>query len=238
MKPVFLSAEWRHLVMANYALSPGILQPYLPYKTELDFYDGKCYVSLVGFRFLKVKIRGFSIPFHVNFPEVNLRFYTRYKENGVWKRGVVFISEIVPKPAIAFVANYLYGEKYATALMKSAVETANGQITVQHQWKWNGRWNSMQVQAAQVPVVMAEGSQEEFITEHYWGYSFRNELMTYEYGVEHPRWNIHPISSYHIDCNFESVYGKTFAGLDQEKPESVFLAEGSPVIIRGKTVIV
>ena len=224
--------------MANYALSPGILQPYLPYKTELDFYDGKCYVSLVGFRFLKVKIRGFSIPFHVNFPEVNLRFYTRYKENGVWKRGVVFISEIVPKPAIAFVANYLYGEKYATALMKSAVETANGQITVQHQWKWNGRWNSMQVQAAQVPVVMAEGSQEEFITEHYWGYSFRNELMTYEYGVEHPRWNIHPISSYHIDCNFESVYGKTFAGLDQEKPESVFLAEGSPVIIRGKTVIV
>jgi uncharacterized protein YqjF (DUF2071 family) len=238
MKPVFLSAEWRHLVMANYALSPRILQPYLPYKTELDFYDGKCYVSLVGFRFLKVKIRGFSIPFHVNFPEVNLRFYTRYKENGVWKRGVVFISEIVPKPAIAFVANYLYGEKYATALMKSAVETANGQITVQHQWKWNGRWNSMQVQAAQVPVVMAEGSQEEFITEHYWGYSFRNELMTYEYGVEHPRWNIHPISSYHIDCNFESVYGKTFAGLDQEEPESVFLAEGSPVIIRGKTVIV
>ena len=238
MKPVFLSAEWRHLVMANYALSPRILQPYLPYKTELDFYDGKCYVSLVGFRFLKVKIRGFSIPFHVNFPEVNLRFYTRYKENGVWKRGVVFISEIVPKPAIAFVANYLYGEKYATALMKSAVETANGQITVQHQWKWNGRWNSMQVEAAQVPVVMAEGSQEEFITEHYWGYSFRNELMTYEYGVEHPRWNIHPISSYHIDCNFESVYGKTFAGLDQEKPESVFLAEGSPVIIRGKTVIV
>jgi hypothetical protein len=85
---------------------------------------------------------------------------------------------------------------------------------------------------------MAEGRQEEFITEHYWGYSFRNELMTYEYGVEHPRWNIHPISSYHIDCNFESVYGKTFAGLDQEKPESVFLAEGSPVIIRGKTVIV
>src|SRR5438128_2733543 len=122
MKPVFLTAEWRDLIMANYLVDPGVLQNYLPDKTELDCFEGKYYVSLVGFMFLKVKLRGLTIPFHVNLPEVNLRFYVKYKENDTWKRGVVFIKEIVPKPAVTFLANYLYQEKYATTFMKTVKE--------------------------------------------------------------------------------------------------------------------
>lgn len=53
MASTFLQAEWRKLAMANYAVDQKILQPYLPNKTEFDFWNGTCYVSLVGFMFTK-----------------------------------------------------------------------------------------------------------------------------------------------------------------------------------------
>src|SRR5450432_2463378 len=105
MSFVFLKAEWNNLIMASYTIEPALLKPYLPRYTELDFYNGNTYVSLVGFMFNNTRIPGMKIPFHVNFEEVNLRFYVRYKDNGEWKRGVVFIKEIVPKLAISYVAN-------------------------------------------------------------------------------------------------------------------------------------
>ena len=110
----FLEAEWRDLVMANYQLDPKLLDSYLPPGTVHDLRDGVCYISLVGFLFRKVRVKGFAIPFHTRFPEINLRFYVKQEINGVIRRGVVFISEIVPKPAISFVANQLYQEKYRT----------------------------------------------------------------------------------------------------------------------------
>src|SRR5947207_15620286 len=96
----FLTAEWRKLIMANYIVDPSVLQAYLPAKTEFDYFNSACYISLVGFMFQEVGVKGLKIPGHINFPEVNLRFYVRYCENNEWKRGVVFINEIVPKPVI------------------------------------------------------------------------------------------------------------------------------------------
>ena len=118
MASKFLTAEWRKLAIANYSVDPKILKPYLPYKTELDLWNGKCYVSLVGFRFVNTKLKGISIPFHRHFEEVNLRFYVRFKDPTGWKRGVAFIKEIVPKPALTFIANTIYREKYITLPMK------------------------------------------------------------------------------------------------------------------------
>src|SRR5678816_1521291 len=104
MASKFLTAEWRKLAIANYSVDPNILTPYLPYKTELDLWEGKCYVSLVGFRFINTKLKGFYVPFHRDFEEINLRFYVRHRDGDQWKRGVVFMKEIVPKPALAIVA--------------------------------------------------------------------------------------------------------------------------------------
>src|SRR6478736_2670783 len=108
MNSTFLTAEWRKLAIANYVVDPKLLLPYLPYKTELDTWNGKCYVSLVGFRFVNTRLKGIPIPFHIHFEEVNLRFYVRYKDESGWKRGVTFIREIVPRPALTFIANNLY----------------------------------------------------------------------------------------------------------------------------------
>jgi uncharacterized protein YqjF (DUF2071 family) len=238
MKPgIFLTAEWRKLIMANYEVDPSLLSSFLPAHTELDYWDKGCFVSLVGFMFKNVRVRGIKIPFHVHFPEVNLRFYVRYKENDQWKRGVVFIGEIVPKPAISFTANTLFNEKYTTLPMKYSWATEGDILQVGYEWKKNKRWNKLEVTANANPVPLAADGKEEFITEHFWGYSVINKNRTGEYHVEHPRWDTYTVKEYVVDCDFAGLYGNRFGFLGQQIPGSVFLAEGSPIKVFSKKVL-
>jgi len=231
MERTFLSADWKYLIMANYVVDPAILQPYLPAHTELDTWQGNTYVSLVGFMFQQTKVRGIKIPFHINFEEVNLRFYVRYNDKGTWKRGVVFISEIVPKPAIALVANTLFNEHYRTCRMKHRIVQNQDWLYTGYQWRYKGNWNSLSVVADPLPQPIAADSQAEFITEHYWGYSKAGATKTIEYAVEHPRWNTHRVETHEINCRFGELYGNAFTSLEQTRPDSVFLAEGSKVLV-------
>jgi uncharacterized protein len=238
MSKIFLTASWRNLIMANYEIDPVILRPWLPAFTELDEYEGKYYVSLVGFMFEDVKIKGISIPFHTHFPEVNLRFYVKHTgKDGIVKRGVVFISEIVPKPAIAWVANNLYKEKYAAARMKYVLAPLADGYKFDYHFKWKGRNNLVSATVQNALQPMASGSKQAFIFEHYYGFAKVNDALTNQYTVEHPSWQIYPVTSYYIDCHFESLYGKDFAFLDAAQPASVFVAAGSAVAIREKTVL-
>jgi uncharacterized protein YqjF (DUF2071 family) len=235
MASTFLQAEWRKLAMANYAVDQKLLQSFLPAKTEIDLWNGTCYVSLVGFMFLNTAIKGIKIPFHTNFEEVNLRFYVRYNDNGEWKRGVVFIKEIVPKPALTFVANTIYKENYETMPMTHAWETKDKALSVEYGWK-KKRWNSFKVITSVAACKIENGSEEEFITEHYWGYTKTNG-KTSEYGVEHPKWEVYKMKEYAIDVDFGDVYGKQFDFLKSEKPLSVFLSEGSEINVKSGRVI-
>jgi uncharacterized protein len=232
---VFLRAEWKHLLIANYVCNPEILQKYLPAKTELDTFNGEHLVSLVAFRFLKTKVLGIQFPFHTNFTEVNLRFYVRYNDNGNWKRGVVFIKEIVPRTMITFIANTFYNENYETMSVSSKISTTNNELAVNYAW---GLANSFSAVASAEKNQMPVGSLAEFITEHYWGYAAIDNYNTNEYAVEHPRWLVHQIKHYDIQANFESLYGSDFAFINQSQPHSVLLAEGSDVLVRkGKKLL-
>ena len=233
----FLTAEWNDLALINYEIDPKILENYVPKGTELDLWNGKCYLSLIGFMFENVKILGLKIPFHVNFEEVNLRFYVKRFEDGNWKRGVVFIKEIVPKHAITIVANTLYKEHYETLKMRhSRTQTATSK-SFQYDWKKNNKWNSITMQTNKSALPIGENSEAEFITEHYFGYTKYNEKTTIEYEVRHPRWQQLEVTQYEIDVNFENIYGKHFNFLQQLKPTSAFLALGSKITIEGKKTI-
>lgn len=230
-KRTFLDAQWRKLVMVNYAIDPEVLKPYVPYNTELDFWDGKCYVSLIGFMFVDTKVLKLRIPFHINFEEINLRFYVKYGDNVDYKRGVVFIKEIVPRPALTFVANLLYNENYETMPTRHSWVEGDDTLTVEYGWK-KGGWNTVKVVADKTPVDIKPQSEEEFITEHFWGYTKINDFATSEYEVAHPRWQIYPIKEYEVDVDFSNVYGSDFAFLKDVQPLSVYLAEGSEILVR------
>ena len=233
----FLTAEWRKLAMVNYVASPDLLKPYVPKHTELDLWNGVCYVSLVGFLFDNVRLKGIPIPFHTSFEEVNLRFYVRYcDEQGNWKRGTTFIKEIVPKPAVSWIANLVYHEPYVTMPMRHRWQSADNQLTVSYEWK-EPKWNCFEVVADNVAVEMLLGSKEEFITEHYFGYTKVNDKKTFEYEVKHPRWQQYKVVNHQIDANFGEVYGNDFEFLNHQKPISVMLAIGSEISVENKKQI-
>ncbi|GAB4001122.1 DUF2071 domain-containing protein [Spirosoma daeguense] len=232
-KRTFLSAEWRNLLMLNYEVDPDILLPHLPPATELDLWKGKALVSMVGFRFLNTKVLGVKWPWHVNFEEVNLRFYVRYFDGNEWKRGVVFISEIVPKIIISTVANVLYHERYSSMPMRHTIEPVDAENTlVRYEWKHKGRWNALGGTVSTTLQTMPPDGAEAFIFEHYWGYNKLSERSTHEYQVEHISWQIAEVRNAFLDADVADLYGKEFVPFLAQSPVSVFYADGSPVSVR------
>lgn len=216
--------------MFNYIVPPALLQPWVPPYTELDYYNGKCYVSLVGFRFWNTKLKGVPIPFHRNFEEINLRFYVKRKDKDGWKRGVVFIKEIVPRAALSFVANTLYNERYVTLPTRSAITEKDGSRLISYKWGKQLR-NTVDIKAGTQSFAANKDSEEALISEHYWGYTQGKKGSTNEYRVEHPKWRLYPVEEFQLQCNFKDIYGAAFDFLSPQQPDSVLLAQGSPVVV-------
>ena len=230
----FLKAEWKNLALFNYEVDAKILEKYVPAGTEIDLWNNKCYVSLVGFMFKNTKVLGLKVPFHVDFEEVNLRFYVKRFENGEWKRGVVFIKEIVPKKAITFIANTLYQEHYETQKMRHEIIEGDTTNTFIYQWKSKEKWNTIQLETEKNAIEIEIDSEAEFITEHYFGYTKITKDLTFEYEVQHPRWEQYEVLHHNIDIDFEKTYGEDFKFLQNIKPASVFLAKGSKITVKNK----
>jgi len=223
----FLTARWEDLVMANYAVDPGLLDEYIPAGTELDLYAGQCFVSVVGFMFLDTRVLGVPVPFHVNFEEVNLRFYVRRTLESEVRRAVTFVKEIVPRSAIALVARALYGEPYETWRMSSA----RAEDGVAYEWSKRGISNRLGVTLGADLGKPGVASLEEFIIEHYWGYARRSPTRTDEYMVEHIPWNVIEVRDAFIEIDFDHTYGERFAFLAHQTPKSVIFAKGSPISV-------
>jgi uncharacterized protein YqjF (DUF2071 family) len=233
----FLTAGWRKLILANYAIEAKHLEKLVPYRTELDTFNDICYVSVVGFLFDDVKLKGIPIPFHTEFPEVNLRFYVKHKtKNGEWRRGVVFIKEFVPKIMVSLVANNIYGEHYETVDMDHSWNETENELEVEYRLVKEHPFQ-MRVVADKTAEEMPAGSEAEFITEHYWGYTKHDEVKTSEYEVWHPRWKTYSVKEFSLNFDFGLLYGKEFEFLNKLKPASVMLAEGSEIkVMSGSTL--
>jgi uncharacterized protein len=233
---VFLTAEWRHLAMLNYEVDRELLLEFVPRGTELDGWNGRMFVSLVGFRFLKTRVLGFRIPFHSNFDEVNLRFYVRRREGQEVRRGVVFIREIVPRRAIALVARAVYNENYVALPMTHEIDVDRRNApAVSYRWRTSRGWSKMTLDAQGNPQPLNAGSEQEFITEHNWGYAAQRDGGTVEYRVKHPSWRVRTAHRAEFAGEVEELYGGELAAVLRGAPASAFLAEGSPVaVMRGR----
>jgi uncharacterized protein YqjF (DUF2071 family) len=229
----FLKARWTNLLMLNYEVPPEILLPYLPAYTVPDLWQGKTLVSMVGFLFRDTSVLGIKWPFHVNFEEVNLRFYVKHFDGKEWKRGAVFISEIVPKTLIAFIANNLYKEHYHAMPMRHSIMPAAGNHTdYAYEWKLKGHWNKLSVIVSNASQPIIPGSPEEFIFEHYWGYNSLGKTKTMEYQVEHVSWQVQNVKDFVFEADIAALYGEQFVPYLSVKPYSAFFAKGSEIGVR------
>jgi uncharacterized protein len=234
----FLRAEWRYLAMLNYRVPRAMLEPLVPVGTELDLFDGAAYVSVVGFLFERTRILGIAVPLHGNFEEVNLRFYVRRTVAGEIRRGVVFIRELVPRRAIALTATALYNEPYRAVPMRHVVShDADSLSGIEYAWSTEGQWTTLRATVAGAPRELVRGSEEEFITEHYWGYTKQRDGGTIEYRVDHPAWRVWSARSGSLTGNTAAVYGEAFAAALAAPPHSTFVADGSAVTVYAPTRI-
>ena len=228
-----LTAEWRDLIMANYEIESSQIEKLIPSGCGVDLHEGRCFISLVGFMFLNTRVLGVPVPFHINFEEVNLRFYVRHEAAGEVRRGVVFVKEIVPRLAIALVAKKLYGEPYEAWSM-SHTRTRR---EVGYSWSDGTSSNSIAVDVGEELGVPAPDSHGEFIIEHYWGYTRRSAERTDEYRVEHPKWELFAAENVLINVDFAATYGPEWAFLKDREPYSVLLAKGSEIaVFKGKSL--
>jgi len=219
----FLTAEWKNLLMLNYSVDAPLLETFVPAGTELDAFEGKTYLSLVGFEFNRTRVLGFAVPFHQNFEEVNLRFYVRRES----KRGVVFIRELVPRYAVAAIARWAFNENYSCVPMSHRIEAGNAQYA----WKLGSDRCLMKIETEGESFLPPEGSLSQFITEHYWGYAAQRDGGCLEYEVQHPRWSVWKAKEAGFSGNVDALYGAEFAHVLKREPDSAFLADGSLVTI-------
>lgn len=233
MSLTFLTAEWRHLLMLNYEVPRAVLAPYLPAGVELDLYEGRTLVSLVAFRFLNTRVLGqLPVPFHINFDELNLRFYVaRHMPGGEMRRGVCFIREFVPRAAIALTARILYDEPYVAVPMRHEVFLDAARPRVAYGVRVGGRWHTISGQPVGAPALATNDPAIGFITEHYWGYTKRQSGKTSEYQVVHPVWQAQRVEGARFEGDAAALYGPQWAGIFAGPPHSAFLANGSPIAV-------
>jgi hypothetical protein len=226
--PRFLTARWLRLVMVNFEVESAILQGCVPAGTELDSWNGRHFVSMVGFRFTDTRLLGFPVPLHRHFLEVNLRFYVRRIVEGEERRGVVFLKELVPRRALAWVARAVYNENYVATAMGSR-DSGN---EIEYWWMHRANRHRLGITVERDSYQPAPDSEERFITEHYWGYSRQRDGATMEYRVEHPVWKVWRGTACTFDCDVRSLYGPEFEEPLRRPPSSCFLADGSDIVVR------
>ena len=242
IKPLFLTARWTDLVLLNFVVPADLIAQVAPPGTEPDLHEGVAYISIVGFRFQDVRVLGLSIPRHTRFDEINLRYYVKRVVDNETRRGVVFVREIVPRLAVAMLANGLYHEKYVTRPMRSTITMQGTELapgdTLEYAWRSRNRtWNFVAAEVAAPLSMPSSGSVEEFIVEHYWGYNHGRDGRTREYRVAHPTWRVAPATNIRWDCDLLATYAPPFAEYLSGPPASALIAEGSAVqVYRGNCV--
>jgi uncharacterized protein YqjF (DUF2071 family) len=227
----FLTAEWRDLVMLNYEVDPALLKPLVPAGTRLDPWSGHALVSIVGFRFVSTRVLGIAIPGHRDFEEVNLRFYVRREAADGPRRAVVFIRELVPRAAIAWTARAWYNEPYRALPMRHAIAASDTRRELRYEWRDAGAWRGIHASTEGASAPLVPGSEGEFITEHFWGYTRQRDGGTVEYRVAHPSWRVWTAADARLEGDLTPTYGADFAAVLSGPPRSAFVADGSAIAV-------
>lgn len=232
-----LTAHWRNLVVVNFVVDPRRLALLAPAGTELDFHENETFVSLVGFLFEKTRLAG-RIPLGPwsTFEEVNLRFYVRRQVSGESRRAVCFLREVVPHRAIAWGAQLLYHEPYLARPMAHRWEledpgTPESGGRYSYRWKAGGSWLEIAARTRGRLLPSSPGSIEEFILEHYWGYTRLRAGATQEYRVSHPPWQYWKAEHVEVDPRVGAFYGTALGRALCLPPHSAVVAAGSEVSV-------
>lgn len=104
-------------------------------------------------------------------------------------------------------------------------------LSAEYEWDWHGQKFRLNAVGNGTPSRVEEDSLENFITEHYWGYSAAGPGKSIEYRVSHDPWRVWTAAKASFEGDGEALYGRGFGEVLHRKPDSAFIAEGSPVTV-------
>lgn len=222
-----LTADWTNLLIATFEADKRLLREYIPSKTELNDWNGKYYMSLLGFMFSRPVIASIPSPFYRCFEEINLRFYVRHKSRSGWRNGVVFIKEIAPSKLIGLTAKWLYHENFISLPMTHAFTSNDRESKTAYYWDTGHEWNHLELATGINPREPVPYSLESFTRDHYYAYTRQSPGKTREFEIEHPPWRIYPAISFDMKLDAATIYGKQFVDYFKQPPSTSFLMDGS-----------
>jgi uncharacterized protein len=225
--------EWRSLVFLNYAVEALRLRPFLPPSLELDLWEGKPWISLVGLTFKHTKVLGIPVPFEQDYEQINLRFYVKRRIEGRVRRGVVFLREIVPKPFLAMSARLLLNEKYTSRRTGRTIsKEADGPCRARYEWRGASPGvNFIEATTGGAPFLPGPRSHEVFLSKRLWSYTPQRDGSVSELRVGHPAWEVSAVSDSGVALAEPGVFPRPFHDVLKRKPDTSFLAEGSRVTL-------
>jgi len=185
----------------------------------------------VGFQFCRTELLGrFPIPFHSDFDEVNLRFYVQRKRQRGTERSCIHCRGCAQSCDCDHRSGALRRE---LCVSSDATQDCNewSENTVEYQLRLDRQWCRIFAQTADLPKPAPEGSLEQFITEHYWGYSTQRSSASLEYHVSHDPWKVWAARGAGFEGEVSTLYGKDLGAVPQRHPDSTFVADGSPVVV-------
>jgi uncharacterized protein YqjF (DUF2071 family) len=226
---IFLRAHWRNLAIVSYRVPDEVLTPYLPRGCELECIDGSAFASLVAFEFRDTRVLGMKWPGFVNFLEWNLRFYVTDKNKG--RRGVVFVREFVPSRMIAAIAKLGYNEPYESAALRQTITSTEMRYSV----NWKNASGMIALGLTPKPQRADPQSRESFFKEHQWGFGKRRSGERVVYEVQHPEWEVLPVTSVRVEIDWREMYGPQWAIMQDEEPYHAVFAVGSDITVSWPT---
>ncbi|MCS6864274.1 MAG: DUF2071 domain-containing protein [Gemmataceae bacterium] len=230
MRRKFLTAHWRHLLLANFVVPEELLRPYLPPDTDFDRREGVCWASLVAFQFLNTRVGGIGWPGFRHFPEWNLRFYVVHRG----QRGVCFVREWVPQWTVATIARVVYNEPYRAAPMTMDVRETPDTVTATYRVRWGRRNHTLRAVGSRPAFYPSSDSCEHWFKEHSWGFGTSRGGRLIRYQVEHPLWAVYPLRDFTMDVDWGQLYGPAWQRMNGIAPASVVFAVGSAVSVYPK----
>lgn len=227
----FLTGRFRHILLFNYAVEPALLTPYLPAYTELDFHNGSCFLSLVGVQLCDLKVYGIPLSPYRNYAQVNLRFYVRRRlENGNFRRGVVFLRQVVPHRLVALGARRIFNEKAVCHRLDCSLKETDQQSTqVEYGWYVRGRRHFLKAAFLEQPYFSVPSAERNFFVERHWGYCTQTDGGCLEYHFDHPPWPAYKAVDSSATASVEDFYGSPFTDIFRARPDSVFACRGSTI---------
>jgi hypothetical protein len=179
------------------------------------------------------RVLGFPALFHVDFPEVNLRFYVVRQVGSELRRGVVFLCELVSRRAVALIARAAYNEPYRVVPLLAKVKRSGSGNAEEMEYSWRdaGRWCRFAGTVAGPLRACDAGSDEEFFTSRHWGYTRQRDGGTIEYHVKHGPWRASAVKEAVVEGRLADTYGAVLAARLAAAPASVIIADGSEVSV-------